>query len=99
MLRGIAQANRRGRPAGTYFHPWEFDPDQPRLPMGRLSRWRHHVRLDATEEKLRWLLQRFHFTSVRDMLPRLRAAELETFTYGQGVQPAPASDRAGPAGP
>src|SRR5581483_7457642 len=43
----LRQVRRRCDPAVAtlYFHPWEFDPGQPRLPLGRLSRFRTYVGL------------------------------------------------------
>jgi polysaccharide deacetylase family protein (PEP-CTERM system associated) len=47
----------RGIPVLFYFHPWELDPEQPRIPgAGRKSRFRHYVNLDKTEQRLRVLL-------------------------------------------
>ena len=49
-----------GRPAAFYFHPWEIDPDQPRVPAAPLrSRVRHYSRLSAMDGKLRKLLGDF----------------------------------------
>ena len=43
---GIARLNRLERqPAVFYIHPWEIDPDQPRLPAGWLGRFRHYRNL------------------------------------------------------
>ena len=46
---------REGQPAMVYLHPWEIDPGQPRLPVGRLTRFRHSVNTGTTEAKLRRL--------------------------------------------
>ncbi|SHG03251.1 polysaccharide deacetylase family protein, PEP-CTERM locus subfamily [Desulfacinum infernum DSM 9756] len=36
-----------------YLHPWELDPDQPRVGgLGPLGRFRHYVNLEKTEKKL-----------------------------------------------
>ncbi len=45
----IRQVNREeGRPAVFYFHPWEVDPDQPRVPHAPMrSRLRHYTGLVA----------------------------------------------------
>jgi hypothetical protein len=52
-----------------YIHPWEVDPDQPRLPAGtRLSRWRHRVNLATTERKLDQLLDRFQFGTISEVV-------------------------------
>jgi polysaccharide deacetylase family protein (PEP-CTERM system associated) len=41
------------RPVMFYFHPWEVDPDQPRIPGAPLkSRFRHYVNLRRMETKL-----------------------------------------------
>jgi len=49
-----------GKPAMFYFHPWELDPDQPRVPgPGAKSRFRHYLNLKRTEPRLRRLLADF----------------------------------------
>ncbi|MDP3677018.1 MAG: DUF3473 domain-containing protein [Novosphingobium sp.] len=57
----IRQVNRReGRPAVFYFHPWEVDPDQPRVANAPLrSRLRHYTNLAGMEAKLRRLAGEF----------------------------------------
>lgn len=58
--RAVARANRdEGRPAVFYFHPWEVDPEQPRVARAPLkSRLRHYSRLGAMAGKLRGLVKR-----------------------------------------
>lgn len=69
--RGIAAWNRRGVPVTVYVHPWEFDPEQPRVEKaGGLSRFKHTVNLDINREKFARLLQDFSFISCRDALRR-----------------------------
>jgi polysaccharide deacetylase family protein (PEP-CTERM system associated) len=42
-----------GRPAVFYFHPWEIDPDQPRVAAAPLkSKLRHYSRLSSMRPKL-----------------------------------------------
>jgi polysaccharide deacetylase family protein (PEP-CTERM system associated) len=55
----ISRVNRgEGRPAVFYFHPWEIDPDQPRVDNAPLkSRVRHYSKLAAMEGKLLKLLR------------------------------------------
>ncbi|MDA1164699.1 MAG: DUF3473 domain-containing protein [Planctomycetota bacterium] len=61
----LARVNcRTGRPFMFYIHPWEVDPDQPRLPGSLMSRFRHYQNLATTEHKLNWLLPRFRFDSM-----------------------------------
>jgi hypothetical protein len=62
---GIDRVNRaEKRPVVFYLHPWEIDPDQPRLPAGRLGRFRHYRNLSETEGRLRRLLSEFRFGRV-----------------------------------
>lgn len=60
--------NREGQPVIFYLHPWEFDPDQPRQPIGGFSRFRHYVNLDKTEVRFRRLLEDFRFAPVKEVL-------------------------------
>jgi polysaccharide deacetylase family protein (PEP-CTERM system associated) len=72
---GIARLNGVERqPAVFYLHPWEIDPDQPRIPAGMVSRFRHYRNLDKTEMRLRRLLRDFHFSSLQRLLPETLAA-------------------------
>jgi polysaccharide deacetylase family protein (PEP-CTERM system associated) len=64
----VAHLERNGRPAALYLHPWELDPQQPRVAASALSRFRHYLNLDRTEARLDALLQRFHFASMADVL-------------------------------
>jgi len=66
---GIQFVNRReGRPLMFYFHPWELDPDQPRLKIPWYHRFRHYVGQRKEEEKLSRLLGSCCFNSVRSVL-------------------------------
>jgi polysaccharide deacetylase family protein (PEP-CTERM system associated) len=57
-----------GQPAMVYLHPWELDPDQPRLSVGRLTRFRHLVNVTRTEGRLHRLLGDFQFAPAGDVL-------------------------------
>jgi len=57
----------RGSSLVMYMHPWEFDPDQPKMEGSLLSRLRHYVNLDKTESKMRALLQDFSFAPIRQV--------------------------------
>ena len=62
LVRGaIAQAQRAGRAATFYIHPWELDPGQPRLPTSLKTRVRHYGGLRRTEPRLKQLLAEFAF--------------------------------------
>jgi polysaccharide deacetylase family protein (PEP-CTERM system associated) len=64
----LQKVNDAGRPAVFYLHPWELDPDQPRVTLPLLKRLRHYVNLNRTEMRLNSLLRDFRFTTVRDVL-------------------------------
>jgi polysaccharide deacetylase family protein (PEP-CTERM system associated) len=66
--RAIGHINMQGHPAVIYLHPWEFDPDQPRIPDAPwLSRFRHYVNIDKTESRLRALLNEFNFAPIHEV--------------------------------
>jgi len=69
---GLASINGQGRPFVFYIHPWEVDPDQPRVPNASFgSRLRHYTNLDRCEKRLRQLVREFSFGTCRDVLGRL----------------------------
>jgi polysaccharide deacetylase family protein (PEP-CTERM system associated) len=50
---GFTRTNSEGQPAIFYCHPWEIDPDQPRIPNAPLkSRFRHYVNLGKNFSKI-----------------------------------------------
>ena len=65
---GIMQINGRRQPAVFYMHPWEIDPQQPRVAAGWLSRFRHYNNLEKFEPRLLRLLQDFRFTTMHSVL-------------------------------
>jgi polysaccharide deacetylase family protein (PEP-CTERM system associated) len=74
---GIRRINHRdGQPACIYFHPWEVDPEQPRLASGMLSRARTYTGLYGMEKKLERLLTKFRFSTLTSVYP-----------FGVGSQP------------
>jgi polysaccharide deacetylase family protein (PEP-CTERM system associated) len=69
---GVARLNQREqRPAIFYLHPWEIDTEQPRLPVGRVTRLRHYGNLGRTEGRLARLLDEFRFAPVADVVEGL----------------------------
>ena len=52
-----------GMPAVFYFHPWELDPEQPRVPgLPAKTRFRHYVNIDTFEMRLTEMLRSFRWT-------------------------------------
>jgi len=68
--RWLADVNRtQKRPFVFYIHPWELDPDQPRLEVGtRRSRFRHYLNLESTQRKLETVCNRFCFGRLSDVV-------------------------------
>jgi polysaccharide deacetylase family protein (PEP-CTERM system associated) len=83
MRWAVRQAARDLRPpvAMLYFHPWEFDPGQERLPLPALRRWRTYVGLSRSRPKLERLLAGHAFVRAVDVVADLerQLAELPRF--------------------
>lgn len=88
LTAGVDQLARTRPAVGMlYFHPWEFDPEQPRLPLGRVARWRTYVGTGRTLGRLRRLIARYRgrfrraidvaeaLAPIRHELPRFRFAD------------------------
>ena len=69
---GIKQVLKKQDHAVIYLHPWEFDPDQPRMEQAPTGfKFRHYVNLSKTHAKLTALIQRFspcRFQSIHGFL-------------------------------
>jgi polysaccharide deacetylase family protein (PEP-CTERM system associated) len=69
----LEQIRVSGRPpvAVLYFHPWEFDPGQARLPLKRVSRFRTYVGLTRNRSRFASFLARHSFTRAIDAARQL----------------------------
>ena len=66
------QAVRRSdnQPCLFYFHPWEIDPNQPRISGVPLrTRVRHYLNLHRTEDRLSRLLRDFRWARIDEVYP------------------------------
>ncbi len=94
IRRLLRRVEAEGQALVMYLHPWELDPDQPRMHGPLLSRFRHYVNLHKTEGRLMQLLGDFRFAPIRDaILPMMKLKETKTvivqrsFTpHGNGAQ-------------
>lgn len=69
---------RDRRPVAFYFHPWEIDPDQPRVPGAPLrSRLRHYTNLSGMAAKLRQMLDDFSWGRMDQVVEREAARALD----------------------
>jgi polysaccharide deacetylase family protein (PEP-CTERM system associated) len=66
---GIRKLNAEKQSACVYFHPWEIDPDQPRLANSMISRMRTYTGLHSMMHKLDRLLTDFRFSTMADVHP------------------------------
>ncbi len=57
VLREIERANRMGRTAVLTIHPWELDPDPPRVSLPPGLRFAHYFRLAGFRQRLRAVLR------------------------------------------
>jgi hypothetical protein len=67
-IAAVSQLNRAGHPAVVNVHPWELDPEQPRIGGGHLGGFTHYANLHTTGDRLRALLDRFRFGTMRQTL-------------------------------
>lgn len=68
-LKAIQAVRSEGRPAMFYTHPWEFDPEQPKMDgLKRGTRFRHYVGLKRTEQRLGQMLTECNFGTMNDSL-------------------------------
>jgi len=65
---GIRSLNRRNRPVIFYLHPWEIDPEHPKIKLPRRVSLTHYYNLSGTEEKFKRLLKDFRFSTLRGVL-------------------------------
>lgn len=64
----IRAVNRQGQPVTFYLHPWELDPDHPRIDVPRRIALTHYFNLGATERRLKKLLKDFKMAPMGEVL-------------------------------
>ena len=69
----LGRVNAEGLPAVFYLHPWEIDPQQPRIGASWRSRFRHYTNLDRTEPRLERLLEDFSWGRMDEVFTGERA--------------------------
>jgi len=67
VIRTIEAVNRAGLPAVLTIHPWEVDPDPPRVPLPPALYFAHYFRLGGFRERLRDVLAGAAFGRIGDM--------------------------------
>ncbi|MEO7135916.1 MAG: polysaccharide deacetylase family protein [Vicinamibacterales bacterium] len=74
VLRVIGELNDAGRPAVLTLHPWEIDPDPPRMPLPPRLRFAHYFRLSGFESRLKTIVHAAPFSTLGETARCARAA-------------------------
>lgn len=85
---GVRSILRAGRPFVFYLHPWELDPEQPRVRgLSRGERFRHYLNLERAEERWSALLRDFSWMPIQELVAQgnLRAATVASSTGSTAV--------------
>lgn len=84
---GIRRILKSGRPYVFYIHPWEIDPNQPRMKGLRpMHAFRHYKNLDRCEARFASLLGDFQWTTVGNLLAtHLRARQAAATSPARGL--------------
>ena len=61
---GIRRINRQNMPAVVYFHPWELNPDIPRVKLNLRDRFRQYGNLQTMQYKVENMLNNFDFITI-----------------------------------
>ena len=75
---GLSRINNLQKQFIFYLHPWEIDPEQPKISAGWFSRFRHYNNLDKCEDRLKHLMKDFKFGTTLDVLNSLGLIETNT---------------------
>lgn len=60
-------------PMVMYFHPWEFDPEQPQMDLPMVKSFRHYVGLKKNREKFMSLLNDYSFITMEQLVANTKA--------------------------
>ena len=74
VLAEIARRNERGLPVTMWMHPWELDPDPPRVALPAGLRIAHYLRLEGLAARLNEVLRGASFGSLSAMMTALPVA-------------------------
>jgi hypothetical protein len=64
LINTFHQQNKH--PYVFYFHPWEMDPEQPRIKASLKSQFRHYVNQQRMEGKIEDLCKNFSWVSMKE---------------------------------
>jgi len=72
VLSAMERRNRQGVPVALFVHPWELDPDPPRIRLPWSKRFVHYFRLEGFQSRLETILGGTAFAPMGDVLAGLR---------------------------
>lgn len=82
MKCGLKQADQHHRPAVLYFHPWEFDPQMPRMPLPWVGRIRTYTGLNTAAAKLKNIIaQDARWVTIGETLDHFKQQAQQIPTY------------------
>ncbi len=65
----LKKIESKGNPLVMYLHPWELDPEQPRMRGSLVSQFRHYLNLHKVQARLQQLLTDFSFGPIQSLVP------------------------------
>jgi len=69
---GLRSINEGNTPFVFYIHPWEVDPEQPKIEnTTMLTKFRHYINLSKTKHRLDMLCHDFKMAPIKDVLKEL----------------------------
>jgi polysaccharide deacetylase family protein (PEP-CTERM system associated) len=80
---GLKRVQKEGLSTVIYIHPWEVDPEQPRLPARLSSRLRHYTNLSKTLKRFQDVLQAGNYTSFRESGLTATAKDFDFYAWNQ----------------
>ncbi len=89
--------NNYGERVVVYLHPWEVDPEQPRISGSLKSRLRHYTSLSRMSGKIDSILRRHQFERFSDVMAA-EAAENQALPQATVNQPKETAEHAHVAG-
>jgi len=69
VLRTIGTLNDAGQSAVLTIHPWELDPEPPRVKLSRGLHFAHYFRLNGFRERLSAILSGARFGQISTLVP------------------------------
>lgn len=73
----LQRLEKQGAKLVMYLHPWEIDPEQPRMDGPWISQIRHYLNLQKTQERLSRLLTDFRFGPMKEIVCSVSAMDQE----------------------